>query len=232
MAVRPQYLRIRNYDQLQHYKDRRPAWIKFYVSLLDDYELLTQDVPTRLLYNCLLLLAARLENNIPNDPIHIARQIAMPPKQVAAGLENLLLAGFLTTTETRKRASKRASTSVPKRSGSAMPEVEAEVETEKRDKEQLPPPVENAVLLSVAPNGALKDLGARVEACRRLLERIDGADAGTPKVVAKFCKQLPEDRIDRVTSTLRSGVPAGVAVSALKREVHAYEAEVRAEGAA
>jgi hypothetical protein len=68
----------------------------------------------------------------------------------------------------------------------------------------------------------------RLKSCEALLERIRGGDAGTPRVVATFCKQLPKERIDRVTSTLRPGVGPAIAVSALKREVQAYEAEVAA----
>jgi len=72
----------------------------------------------------------------------------------------------------------------------------------------------------------------RSAACQDLLDRLEGADNGTPRVVERFCKQLPKDRIDRVTATLRVGVKPAIAVAALKREVKAYEAEVLAEGAA
>lgn len=72
----------------------------------------------------------------------------------------------------------------------------------------------------------------RSEACQNLLGLVKGGDNGTPRVVERFCKQLPRDRIDRVASTLRLGVKPAIAVAALKREVKAYEAEVRAEGAA
>lgn len=72
----------------------------------------------------------------------------------------------------------------------------------------------------------------RSEACQHLLGLIQGGDSGTPRVVERFCKQLPQDRIDRVASTLRLGVKPAIAVAALKREVKVYEAEVAAEGAA
>ena len=35
---RQRYLRVRNFEQFQHYKERNPIWIKLYCSLLDDYE--------------------------------------------------------------------------------------------------------------------------------------------------------------------------------------------------
>lgn len=72
-------------------------------------------------------------------------------------------------------------------------------------------------------------LGAeRDESMYWLMGKIAAGDAGTPRVVESLCRKLPKDRIDRVTGTLRNGVPPGVAVSALKREVQAYEQEIAA----
>lgn len=32
------FLRVKNFDRFQHYKDRTPPWIKLYNDLLDDYD--------------------------------------------------------------------------------------------------------------------------------------------------------------------------------------------------
>jgi hypothetical protein len=32
------YLRVKNWTEFQHYKDRNPPWIKLHRTLLDDYE--------------------------------------------------------------------------------------------------------------------------------------------------------------------------------------------------
>ena len=32
------YLRVKNWEKFQHYKDRTPPWIKLYRDLLNDYE--------------------------------------------------------------------------------------------------------------------------------------------------------------------------------------------------
>ena len=38
MTSQVRYFRIKNFERFQHYKNRRPLWIKFYNSLLTDLE--------------------------------------------------------------------------------------------------------------------------------------------------------------------------------------------------
>lgn len=33
-----EYFTVKNWTKHQHYKDRRPPWIKLHITLLDDYE--------------------------------------------------------------------------------------------------------------------------------------------------------------------------------------------------
>lgn len=58
---------IKNWDEFQHYKDRNPPWIKFYHSLLDDYEYSCLQDDSKLLLISLYLLAAKTSNKIPYD---------------------------------------------------------------------------------------------------------------------------------------------------------------------
>ena len=118
--MKPQYLRVKNWEKFQHYKQRRPPWVKYHVELLDDYEYLHLDYVTRLLFDGLLLLAARTDNNIPNDPEHIGRQLYIESVLVGESLEKLLLAGFLVTTGRKRSASK----AIARRKQDAMPETE------------------------------------------------------------------------------------------------------------
>ena len=71
--MRPQYLRVRNWEKFQHYKDRRPVWIKLYVDILQDYELGTLSDSQLGQLVKLWILAAGCDNAIPNDQAFVRR---------------------------------------------------------------------------------------------------------------------------------------------------------------
>ena len=87
-----EYLRIPNWEDYQHYKDRAPPWIKLHNALLDDYEFCSLPDAAKFQVICLWLLASRLNNIIPADPDWIANRIgANTPVDLAVLLE----AGFI-----------------------------------------------------------------------------------------------------------------------------------------
>jgi hypothetical protein len=120
---------VKNWERFQHYKDRRPPWIKYHVELLDDHELQLLTPETRLTYSLLLLVAARTDNNIPSDLEYISRQTALPATLLAGAVETLMNKGFLISSE-RKRA---ASTVLARRKQSAMPRREEKRREEEQD---------------------------------------------------------------------------------------------------
>jgi len=61
------YFIVNNFERHQHYKLRRPPWIKLYSELLDDPAFVSLPLKERYVYCALLLLASRLGNHIPND---------------------------------------------------------------------------------------------------------------------------------------------------------------------
>lgn len=71
----PSYFRVRNWDLFQHYRDRNPPWIKFYVTALEDptIAMLPDDKKGQLF--SLWLLAGRLDNRMPFDSAFIGRRI-------------------------------------------------------------------------------------------------------------------------------------------------------------
>ncbi len=108
------YLRIAKWDKHQHYKDRNPPWIKFYVELIEpNHKMNDLPVATRFLWDRLLLLAAKCDNSVPNDPELIARLLRMPPRQCREGIQQLVKGRWLQETSTKRRASKRASDIAP-----------------------------------------------------------------------------------------------------------------------
>jgi len=65
--MRKRYLRVRNFDALQHYKDRNPIWIKLYCSILEDYDFARLPDETKFHAVGLMLLASRSNNKFPDD---------------------------------------------------------------------------------------------------------------------------------------------------------------------
>ncbi len=65
--MRKRYLRVRNFDTLQHYKDRNPIWIKLYCSILEDYDFARLPDETKFHAVGLMLLASRSNNKFPED---------------------------------------------------------------------------------------------------------------------------------------------------------------------
>jgi hypothetical protein len=72
---RPPYLEIKDWSKHQHYKDRRPPWIKLYGALLDDPDFLVLAEPAQAQLMKLWLLASRMGHPLPNDPEMLARKV-------------------------------------------------------------------------------------------------------------------------------------------------------------
>jgi hypothetical protein len=113
-------LRVRNWTRFQHYKNRRPPWIRLYGELLDNYEYSMLPDASRSHLIGIWLLASRLENAIPNDPAWIQRMIHSRSK---VDVSVLVSAGFL---EVYQDASKTLADCKQL----ATPETETETETE------------------------------------------------------------------------------------------------------
>jgi len=87
-----QYLRIANWEEYQHYSDRKPPWIKLYHELLDDYEYACLDTQGQLLLYTLFLLASRTDNEIPADPAWVKQRGTL---SYEPDFEPLIELGFL-----------------------------------------------------------------------------------------------------------------------------------------
>lgn len=69
------YLRIRNFEKFQHYKDRNPPWIKLYGELWSDIEFFRLDDASKAHLLGLFILASKTDNKIPLDPVWIKHEI-------------------------------------------------------------------------------------------------------------------------------------------------------------
>jgi hypothetical protein len=89
-------LRVKNWNEFQHYRDRRPPWIKLHHSLLDDFAWHRLPDASRALAPLLWLLASESANGvIPYDPETIAFRVHATRDKVAAAIAPLIGAGFL-----------------------------------------------------------------------------------------------------------------------------------------
>lgn len=129
------FLRVRNWEHYQNadvFKKAKgkPPWVKLYTAMLDDRDLLALDPVTQLLFDRLLLLAAKNANAISNDSQWIANTVGIDHGLVVKGIGELLKGAWLSETKT-KRSSRKIREAVAKDS---LQEVEVEV-----DKTPLPP---------------------------------------------------------------------------------------------
>lgn len=217
--MKPQYLRVKNWEKFQHYKDRRPPWIKFHVELLDDHGLSALPLTAQLVYDRLLLWAAKTDNNIEHDPLWLSGKINIPPDVIQEGIETLVVAGFLAIAGRKRHASK----AIAKRSGdasepptSATSETEAEAETETHAETETEAETASADF-------------TRTRATKMLLDVLNDADSGTKIVVRSMIENLRLSEGDVIAAreaALGKGVRSrtAVAVSELKKRGEARAA--------
>lgn len=102
------YIYVCGWDDFQHYRDRRPSWIKLHTDLVDNEAYLELPMRDRaLLVSVWMLTALNGNGRVYAEPKHLARRL----RSRYAQLDRLIEAGFIEV-----RASKALSPSYPKRS--------------------------------------------------------------------------------------------------------------------
>lgn len=126
--TQPRFLAVKNFSKFQHYKDRRPLWIKFYGSILDDYAFVQLPDATKAHLMLLWQVAATHGNRIPNDPKYIALATKARSK---VNIAALIAAGFLVDADLIEQTDDPASEVLADRYQDDSPEKNRE-EREKR----------------------------------------------------------------------------------------------------
>lgn len=116
------YLSIKNLAKHQHYKDRRPPWIKLHAEVLDDYEFLCLQDASKAHLMLLWVLASKMNNRIPNDSVFLAEKLGATSQ---VNVQELIDQGFVDLSEDDSKP-------LAFRKRSAMPETETETETQKQ----------------------------------------------------------------------------------------------------
>lgn len=106
------FLAVTNWNRYQHYRDRTPVWVKYYVDVVHDEKLKRLPIATRLLWDQMLLLAATFQNSVPNSPELVGNLTGIDPELVREGIEQLVAGKWLREKQTRRSASKIASLEV------------------------------------------------------------------------------------------------------------------------
>lgn len=119
-----QTFHIKNFDRLQHYKDRSPPWIKLYNGLLDDYAFAHLPDACKAHLLAIGLLASRYSNKIPLDADWISKRINATE---TVDLKTLIESGFIIPDqECSTLLADSLQVAIPEREG------ETQLETEKR----------------------------------------------------------------------------------------------------
>lgn len=127
-------LRVKGWTKFQHYKDRRPPWIKLSRELLENYDWFRLQDASRSLAICIWLLAA--ENDDPqsglisDDPEWLGFRARMEPKKVIEAVKDLVKYGFLEHVQTD------ASDLLAPCYQDATPETETEADNNKKGGEE------------------------------------------------------------------------------------------------
>ena len=90
--ARVNYLKVKNWDSFQHYKDRNPPWIKLHRALLDDYEFASLEDAVKGQLMLMWLFASQNEGKIPHDAKFLERKLGLTEK---CRLDELIRNGFL-----------------------------------------------------------------------------------------------------------------------------------------
>jgi hypothetical protein len=96
MANGGKFLRIRDWNRLQHYKHRSPPWIKLHRDFMRSPAWVSGDDASRTLAVACMMLAAETDNQIPFDPIYIQRVAYLNQEP---NFDQLIASGFVEVTD-------------------------------------------------------------------------------------------------------------------------------------
>lgn len=114
-------LRPKNWGNFQHYKNRRPPWIKLHRALLDDRKFARLPLASKALAPLLWLLASEQQDGIfDGSTEELTFRLRLSAEEIEEGKSALISAGFFV----------HASKSLASRLQRATPEGEGESEVE------------------------------------------------------------------------------------------------------
>lgn len=91
------YIEITQWKELQHYKDRKPPWIKLYNDLPRKHQYSCLQDDSKLVLISLFLLASCNENKIPFDLLWIQKETSLLKKIKMSSIQELITHGWIKT---------------------------------------------------------------------------------------------------------------------------------------
>lgn len=123
------YLKIKNWERFQHYKDRSPPWIKLHYEILTSPDWVMVDDASKLLAIVCMMLASRNEGKILHDGKYI-QKVANLSKEPC--FKQLIASGFFESSEIMLADASKAL---------ADASTKKRREEERREEDNLPPPI-------------------------------------------------------------------------------------------
>lgn len=124
-----QRLRVRGWSKFQHYKKRRPPWIKLHRTLLEDYRFARLQLASKALAPALWLLASESEDgSVAYDVGEIAFRTHIDESDVNTGILELLETGFLEDASTALADASTALATAARHAPESLSETETKEE--------------------------------------------------------------------------------------------------------
>ena len=120
-------LQVPNWREFQHYKNRRPPWIKLHRTILDDYNFHCLPIASRALAPCLWLIASDDEDGlIQSASKALAFRLRLTETELLDALKPLVDLGFLI--DASNVLADRQQVAMPEREKEREGEIEGEIE--------------------------------------------------------------------------------------------------------
>ena len=166
------YLRIRNWSEFQHYKDRDPPWIKLHRTLLADYEFSRLQDASKAHLMLIWLFASQANGRIPDDPEFLRDKLSLkrPPD-----LKSFIEQGLLIPEQDASKVLQTGASNPLALARSREAEAEAEAEAYKASETETPlsgSPPDGAQPESPKGNGRTNT--AEAESVLEYLNRVTG----------------------------------------------------------
>jgi hypothetical protein len=122
----------KDWNTFQHYKERKPPWIKLHRTILDNYDFACLPVASRALAPLLWLLASEYpDGEITASMEEIAFRVRMPVPDLIAAIEPLVKSKFFNSSNDVADCYQDASNALAECKQDAMPETERETERDR-----------------------------------------------------------------------------------------------------
>jgi hypothetical protein len=158
--------RVKDWENHQHYKERKPPWIKLHRGLLDDFDFHCLPVASRALAPMLWLLASDSEGVVDCSPKFLGFRLRMSVAEVADAVKPLIDNGWMIPEQ-------GASDALADCLQDACLETETETEGEKEDRSRATAPDRFPDFWAVYPKKVKKQDARKVWKSRKLDAKAD-----------------------------------------------------------